>query len=77
MLTEIEFKDVKHIVLDKKLETIIMNRNKDYQWLIHEIPKDTMVAAHKPILVDEETAYLYYMERMQSFGFLQFPVLIE
>ena len=77
MLTEIEFMDKKHIILDKFDTTYIMNRNKDNLWEIHSIPKDTMVATQKPELVNEEEAYVFYKERMGSFGYRQFPIIEE
>lgn len=74
MLTEIEFSDKRHIILDKATETIVMNKGKD-GWLIHEIPKDTMVAASKPELVCDGAAYEYYKERMESYGYRSFPII--
>ena len=77
MLTEIEFMDKKHIILDKFDTTYIMNRNKDNLWEIHSIPKDTMVATQKPELVNGSDAYEFYRERMSSFGFRPFPIIEE
>lgn len=75
MLTEIEFSDKRHVILDKATETIVMNKGKD-GWLIHEIPKDTMVAASRPELVCDGAAYEYYKERMESFAFRKFPIIV-
>lgn len=74
MLTELEFKDKRHLILDKADTTIIMNKGKD-GWLIHEIPKDTMVAASRPEMVCDGVAYEYYKERMESFAFRKFPII--
>lgn len=74
MLTEIEFMDKRHIILDKATETVVMNKGKD-GWLIYEIPKDTMVAAPKPEFVCYGAAYEYYKERMESFMFRRFPII--
>jgi hypothetical protein len=54
-----------------------MNRGKDNLWEIHSIPKDSMVATQKPELVNEEEAYVFYKERMGSFGYRQFPIIEE
>ena len=74
MLSEIEFVARRHIILDKADTTIIMNKGKD-GWLIHEIPKDTMVAASRPELVCDGAAYEYYKERMESYGYRRFPII--
>lgn len=77
MLTELEFMDKKHIILDKFDTTYIMNKGKDNIWEIHSIPKDTMVATQRPELVNSSDAYEFYMERMSSFGFRSFPIIEE
>lgn len=77
MLNYNEFMDKRHIVLDKFDTTYIMNRGKDNIWEIHSIPKDTMVAIQKPELVNKEEAYVFYKERMESFGYRQFPIIEE
>lgn len=77
MLTELEFMDKIHIILDKFDTTYIMNRGKDNLWEIHSIPKDMMVATQRPELVNSSDAYEFYKERMSSFGFKPFPIIEE
>ena len=77
MLTELEFMDKKHIVLDKFDYTYIMNKGTDNLWAIICVPKDTVTDIQVEDEVPEEDAYRFYRERMESFGFMSFPIIVE
>ena len=78
MLSEIEFKDVKHIVLDKPFETVIMNRNTKGGWNVVMVPRKFSISemSYHTYNSDDE-AYEFYRARMDSFGFRRFSVLTE
>ena len=78
MLTELEFMDKKRILLDKPQATFVMNRNPDGTWDVISLPKGNymLVNMHYTVYKEEE-AYEYYKERMESYGFRQFPILME
>ena len=77
MLTEIEFMDKRHIVLDKFDTTYIMNRDGE-NWEIFEIRKS---GNRNPFIqsigLTGDEAYSFYRERMESFGFKPFPIIEE
>ena len=78
MLSEIEFKGKKHIVLDKFDRTWIMNRRTDGKWAIVEVPRKYSIAQLSYHTYDNENdAFDFYKARMESFGFKQFPVIEE
>lgn len=78
MLSEIEFKDVKHIVMDKAEYTVIMNRNTRDGWNVVMIPRKYSISNWSyHTYNNDDDAYDYYRARMQSFGFKPFPVLTE
>ncbi len=82
MLTELEFQDKIHIVLDKSMETYIMNRVGTYwdRWLVISIRKNVSYENGSEIdrvFMDDSDAYAFYKERMQSYGFKQFPIIEE
>lgn len=77
MLSEIEFKDKNHIVLDKAQFTTVMNRNRDGEWEVISLPRDYMLVNMNYTVLHEDEAYEYYRERMESYGFRQFPILVE
>lgn len=77
MLTEVEFVGVKHIILDKPEYTYIMNRG-PLGWDVHTIPKNwgcIDLTDHESM--SEDDAYEFYRERMESFGFKRFQVIVE
>lgn len=78
MLDIVEFKDKKHIVLDKPLETVIMNRNTRGGWNVVMVPRKFSISEWSYHTYDnDDNAYEFYRDRMASFGFKQFPVLTE
>jgi hypothetical protein len=77
MLTEVEFVGVKHIILDKPEYTYIMNRG-PLGWDVHTIPKNwgcIDLTDHESM--SEDDAYEFYRERMASFGYKRFQVIVE
>ena len=78
MLTELEFKDKERIVQVKHMFTYVFNHNKKRgDWSIITIPTDTeSVFVEQSYWIDDE-AYEFYKERMSSFGFKQFPIIME
>lgn len=78
MLTEIEFMGKNHIVLDKAQFTVVMQRTPDEKWDVISLPKSSyMLVNMRYTNMSEEEAYEYYRDRMQSYGFKAFPVLVE
>lgn len=78
MLTKIEFKGVKHIVMDKAEFTVIMNRNTRGGWNVVMVPRKFSISDWSYHTYDnDDDAYEFYGARMDSFGFKQFPVLTE
>ena len=78
MLTELEFMDKKHIILDKFNFTVVMQRNPEGHWDVISLPKNChMLANMSYTTLVEEEAYEYYRERMESHGYRPFPVLVE
>ena len=77
MLTETEFIGKRHIILDKSAETYIMERF-DKGWKIITISKwngsEPEVSTE---IVQDCKAYEFYKERMESFGYRQFPIVEE
>ena len=76
MLTEIEFKDRNHIILDKFNCTYIMNREGEV-WSLFEIEKQGSPAFVQSIGLTNDEAYEFYLERMSSYGFKTFPIIEE
>ena len=78
MLSELEFRDKKHIVMDKADFTVIMNRNTRGGWNVVMVPRKFSISelSYYAYNTDIE-AYEFYRARMESFGFKQFPVLTE
>lgn len=76
VLTKIEFKDKKHIVLDKFTCTYVMNREGE-AWALFEIEKQGSPAFVQSIGLTNDEAYEFYLERMASYGFKQFPIIEE
>lgn len=78
MLEYEEFRDKKHIVLDKPLETWIMNRNTEGGWNVIKVPRKFSISSMDWHVYNSEIeAYEFYEARMESFGFKPFPVYIE
>lgn len=77
MLSFEEFRDKKHIVLDKAQFTTVMNRNRDGFWDVISLPKIYMLTNMNYSNLCENDAYEYYRCRMESYGFRQFPILVE
>lgn len=75
MLSFEEFKDKKHIILDKAIETFIFNRVNDEQWAVYSITKE--FGDFSCYVYDEHQAYIQYKGRMESFGYGRFPIVIE
>lgn len=80
MLDIIQFMDKKHIVLDKPEFTVIMNRQSGVYkgWNVVMVPKKFSITelSYYTYSNDDE-AYEFYRERMESYGFKPFPVLTE
>lgn len=76
MLTELEFRTKRHIILDKGVETFVMNRDiRDDRWHICSITRDPGdFSCH---IYDMEEAWAFYVNRMSSYGFKQFPVIVD
>lgn len=78
MLTELEFRNMKHIVLDKLNCTYIMNKvEPGSAWALFEIEKDAVPVMVQSIGLLEDGAYEFYRERMASYGFKRFPIIEE
>lgn len=77
MLSFEEFMDKKHIILDKAQFTTVMNRNRDGEWEVISLPRDYMLVNMNYTVLHEDKAYEYYRERMESYGFRQFPILVD
>lgn len=83
MLTENEFKDKRCIILDKPNSVYVMHRTMDltsiWQWYVYEIEKHSnrfnLTAVGE--VMTEESAFEFYKERMESYGFKPFPVIVE
>ncbi len=56
MLSEIEFKDKNHIVLDKAQFTTVMNRNRDGEWEIISLTRDYMLVNMNSTVLHEDEA---------------------
>lgn len=75
MLTETEFKDKRHIVLDKEAEIYVMERF-DKGWKIVTISKWNVAEPEVSTeIVQNDEAWEFYKERMESFGYKQFPII--
>ena len=78
MLTINEFMDKERIVLVKHMFTYVFNHNKKRgDWSCVTIPTDTECAFVEQNFWDDDDAYEFYKERMSSFGFKQFPIIME
>lgn len=78
MLSKSEFKDKKHIVMDKPRETVIMNRRHGGGWNVVWVPKEFSITELSYYAYsDDDEAYEFYRERMESYGFRSFTVLTE
>ena len=78
MLSFEEFQDKKHIVLDKPLETVIMNRNTEGGWNVIMVPRKFSISSMDWHVYNSEIeAYEFYEARMESFGVKPFPVYTE
>ena len=75
MLTFEEFKDKNVIILNKAQYVYIMMLGLT-TWTIISISKDSLHDVSEEYLYDEE-AYEFYKERMESYGFKSFPIIIE
>ena len=75
MLTEAEFKDKEVIILDKSQFVYIMIYGLT-TWKIVTISKSSLHEVSEEYLYDEE-AYEFYKERMESFGYKPFPIIME
>lgn len=77
MLTQLDFIGKRHIVLDKAVETYVMERF-DKGWKIITISKwngsEPEVSTE---IVQDDKAWEFYKERMESFGFRPFPIIEE
>lgn len=77
MLTELEFAGKRHIVLDKTAEIYVMERFDD-GWKIVTISKwNGLEPEVNTEIVQDCKAYEFYKERMESFGYRQFPIIEE
>lgn len=77
MLSELEFCGKRHIVLDKAAETYVMERF-DKGWKIITISKwNKLEPEVSTEIVHDCKAYEFYKERMESFGYRQFPIIEE
>lgn len=86
MLTETVFMEKRHILMDKATMTVIMNRRSDGEWLCITIDKDVpygddYIEITKDVMnckfLDDSHAYEFYLERMESYGFKQFTIIVE
>lgn len=86
MLTETVFIEKRHILMDKATMTVIMNRRDDGEWLCITINKEVSYGDNYVEIVDnvmncqfldDHYAYKYYVERMESFGFKPFTIIVE
>lgn len=78
MLSFEEFKGKKRILMDKFNFTIIMSKTPDGNWDVISLPKNNymLVNMSYEALVEEE-AYEYYRERMESYGYRPFTIIVE
>lgn len=78
MLEYEEFKDKSRIILMKPLFTYVMTKGYvgDY-WRIHTIPVDVKRKINEEVFFIDNDAYEFYKERMESYGFRPFPIIIE
>ena len=75
MLSYEDFKGKSHIVMVKHNSTYVMNRNPDGKWAIIDLPKGCyMLENMRYFTLDEDEAFDFYKERMESFGYRRFPV---
>lgn len=77
MLTFEEFVDKNRIVLVKHGFTYVFNHGKRGNWSIITVPTDTECTFVEQNYWLDEEAYEFYRERMSSFGFKQFPIIME
>lgn len=77
MLTYDDFRDKKHIIMDKPQFTVVMNKNDDGLWDVISLPKIHMLTNMNYSNLCENDAYEYYRCRMQSFGFRPFQIIAE
>ena len=78
MLSIIEFIDKKHLILDKEKFTVIMSRRSGTNiWTVVEIPRDRIRDWTYHTYDNDQDAYDYYRERMESYGFKPFPIIVE
>lgn len=78
MLSEIEFKDKKHIIMDKFNSTTVMQKTPDGKWDVITLPKNCYMLVNMTYdNVSEDKAYECYRNRMESYKFRDFPVLVE
>lgn len=88
MLTETVFMEKRHILMDKATMTVIMNRRDDGEWLCITIDKDVQYYNDDDYVdiigksincqfLHDHYAYKYYVERMESFGFKPFTIIVE
>lgn len=79
MLTYEEFMDKRHIVLDKTNYTFVMNRV-DFiwqVWSIKRIENESIIHMESKYGLTMSEAYDFYKDRMASYGFKQFPIIME
>ena len=83
MLTELEFMDKKCIILDKTNYVHVMHRTMSstsiWQWYVYDIEKHSnrFNLTITGEVMTEENAYEYYKDRMESYGYKPFPVIVE
>ena len=86
MLTETVFKEKRHILMDKATMTVIMNRRNDGEWLCITIDKEVSYGGDYFEIIndvmnckflDDNHAYKFYKDRMESYGFKQFTIIVE
>ena len=75
MLSFEEFCDKKVIILDKAQYVYVMMFGLT-TWMVMSILKDSTCSVSEEYLYDEE-AYEFYKERMESYGYKPFPIIIE
>lgn len=77
MLDQEEFKDKRRIILMKPLFTYVITKGCVGDWRIHTIPVDTKCSIIEETFYIEDDAYEFYKERMESYGFKPFPIIVE
>lgn len=75
MLSFEDFKDKEVIILDKPQYVYIMMYGLT-TWRVVSVSKGSWQEVNEEYLYDED-AYEFYKERMESYGYKSFPIIIE